>query len=62
MADLDPVAGEELYQFNSVGKLGNSFSDYLSIPFSDKRDLVQVLMRIVLKKSLLPLLIWLLLI
>ena len=40
MADLDPLAGEELYQFNSVGKVGKSFSDYLSIPFSGKRDLV----------------------
>ncbi len=39
-ADLDLVAGEELYQFNSVGKVGTSFSDYLAISFAGTRDLV----------------------
>lgn len=39
-ADLDPTAGNELYQFNSTGAVGSSFSDYLSLTFEGTRDLV----------------------
>lgn len=39
-ADLDASAGNELYQFSSVGKTASSFSDYLAISFEGTRDLV----------------------
>ncbi|MBA3697006.1 MAG: PEP-CTERM sorting domain-containing protein [Methylotenera sp.] len=39
-ADLDPAAGSELYQFDSVGAVASSFSDYLSLSFEGTRDLV----------------------
>lgn len=39
-ADLDPAAGSELYEFDSVGAVGSSFSDYLAVSFAGTRDLV----------------------
>ena len=39
-ADLDATAGSELYQFDSVGAVASSFSDYLSVSFEGTRDLV----------------------